>query len=550
MKLRDYQREALDALYAYWRNDGGNGLIVLPTGSGKSLVIAAICQEILADYKTLRIGIVSHVKELLAQNYKELLGHWPGAPVGIHSAGIGKRDRHNQIMVMGIQSVWNKVDHVGAFDLILIDEVHLVSKNANTMYGKFLARLREKTSDMRMVGLSATPFRLDSGRLDRGPDKLFDKIVYEANVRDLIEQKYLCNLMSKATATILDTSGVGVRGGEFIPGELEDAIDKDWITKSAAKEIVAFGANRKSWAVFCSGVRHAEHMRDAIRALGIRCESVTGETPKGDRDAWIQQFKNGVIQCVTSVGILGTGFNHPGIDLIGLCRPTKSAGLFLQQVGRGLRNARGKRNCLVLDFAGLTKEHGPIDLITVTRVGKDKKKGEALAKECPQCASLIPLGCQTCPDCGYEFPRDETPTHAATADVTRPILSQAKPELVVVTGVRYYKHMKEDSRPSLRVEYDCGVFLIYKEWITIEHTGPAWERARQWWQIASNGTPMPRTVDEALTRKNELTAPSHIQVRPDGKYFRVCGRRFHTVISRRTVSSTHPGHKLGEVDPF
>jgi DNA repair protein RadD len=145
---------------------------VLPTGA-KSLVLAALCQELLRDYPALRIGIVTHVRELIAQNYQELMRLWPQAPAGIYSAGIGRRDARAKIVFMGIQSVHNKTDVLGDFDVLLVDECHLIPRNADTSYGRFIARLQDRVPDMRVVGLTATPYRLDSGRLDRGKDRLF-----------------------------------------------------------------------------------------------------------------------------------------------------------------------------------------------------------------------------------------------------------------------------------------------------------------------------------------------------------------------------------------
>jgi DNA repair protein RadD len=328
LTLRPYQRAALDALYAYWRGEAKNALIVLPTGAGKSLVLAELCRELLASYPTLRIGIVTHVKELIQQNYLELVRLWPQAPAGIYSAGIGRRDARAQILFCGIQSVWNKSQQLGAFDLLLIDEAHLIGRSASSMYGKFFDAQHALTPDMKIVGLTATAFRLDSGRLDQGKDRLFDKIVYDAAVTDLIEQCYLSPLVSKATVQQLNTEGVAKRGGEFVPGQLEIAVNKDWITRAAAEEMVRYGADRKKWLAFCVGVKHAEDVRDALRALNISAETVTGETPSGERDRLIREFKAGSIRCLTSVGVLGTGFNVPSVDLIALLRPTESAGLF------------------------------------------------------------------------------------------------------------------------------------------------------------------------------------------------------------------------------
>jgi DNA repair protein RadD len=525
LTLRPYQRAALDALYAYWRGDAKNALIVLPTGAGKSLVLAELCRELLKDWPTLRIGIVTHVKELIGQNYQELIKIWPQAPAGIYSAGIGRRDARAQILFCGIQSVWNKSQQVGAFDLLLIDEAHLIGRSASSMYGKFFEAQRNLTGDMKIVGLTATAFRLDSGRLDQGKDRLFDRIVYDAAVTDLIEQGYLSPLISKATVQQLSTDGVAKRGGEFVPGQLEIAVNKDWITRAAAEEMVRYGADRKKWLAFCVGVKHAGDVRDALRALNVSSETVTGETPKGERDRLIREFKAGSIRCLTSVGVLGTGFNVPSVDLIALLRPTESAGLFCQQVGRGLRKAEGKTDCLVLDFAGLTKRHGPIDQITIESGSKAKDDKDApLAKECPQCFTLVALAARRCPTCGHEWPERLEPKHDAVADATTSIISKGAAVWVDVDQVRYYWHEKPGSQPSIRVEYSCG-FTIHREWVCLSHQGFARQKAEQWW-LRCGERPLPASSADGFKRIGELKAPAQIQVRPSGKYFEVCGRRF------------------------
>ena len=528
LDLRPYQREAIDALYSYWSSGGGNGLIVLPTGAGKSLVLAALCQELLQNYQALRIGVVTHVKELIAQNYQELLRLWPSAPAGIYSAGIGRRDTRAQILFCGIQSVWNKVQLLGGFDLLLVDECHLIPRSADTSYGKFISRLKDETPDMRVTGLTATPFRLDSGRLDAGKDRLFDGIVYEANVADLIEAGYLSPLVSKATIQQLDTTGVAKRGGEFVAGALEIAVDKDWITRAAVAEMAQFGADRRAWLAFCAGVRHATNVRDAIRAAGFTCETVTGETPKADRDRIIRQFRDGHIRCLTSVGVLGTGFNVPHVDMIALLRPTQSAGLYVQQVGRALRRAPGKENALILDFAGLVKKHGPIDTVTVSSAAASKESDgekEVRAKECPNCASLVALAARQCPQCSYLWPaREEPPKHEATADASTAILSRGQPTWIDVDGARYYLHRKEGSPDSVRAEYQCG-FTVHKEWLCFSHQGYARQKAESWWLRAA-GTALPRSTEEALSRIAECRAPAAISIRPSGRYFEIVGRRW------------------------
>lgn len=521
MKLRYYQRDAIDALYSYWKDGGENGIIALPTAAGKSLVIAQLCKELLADYPALRIGIVTHVKELIKQNYTELVSLWPDAPAGIYSAGLARRDASKQILLCGIQSVWNK--DIGAFDLVLIDEAHLVPENSSTTYRRFIDRLQDATPDMKVVGLTATAFRMKSGSLTSGDDKIFDSIVYEIGVRELINKGFLSNLTSKATETHIDVSNVGTRGGDFIPGQLEIAADQEWITKAAVKEIAEAGADRKGWIVFCAGVSHAINVRNEIRNCGFTCETVSAETSRGERDRIIDGFRAQRIRCLTNVGIIGTGFNAPHVDLIAGLRPTQSAGLFVQHIGRGFRLFPGKADCKVLDFAQNTERHGPVDLITADSVRKKGKgDGQPLVKTCPNCREQVAISCMECPACGHIWERTAVVKHFATA-TKLPILS-LPPRWLAVDGVKFYHHEKAGGKPSVKIRYTCGI-SHYNEWVTIEHTGYAGAKAQGWWLKHGGKVPVPRTVTEFLRRIDELKLPTEIQVRQEGPWFRVVAEK-------------------------
>ncbi len=161
----------------------------------------------------------------------------------------------------------------------MVDEAHLIPRSAETRYGRFLAGLAALTPAMRVVGFTATPYRLDSGRLDEGPGRLFSGIAYEADTGDLIRRGYLAPLVSKATLTQLDVTGVGRRGGDYIPSELEAAVNRDWITRAAVSELAEYGSGRRSWLAFCAGLAHAAAVRDAVREEGYSCETVDGGTP-------------------------------------------------------------------------------------------------------------------------------------------------------------------------------------------------------------------------------------------------------------------------------
>ena len=221
---------------------------------------------------------------------------------------------------------------------------------------------------MRIAGFSATPFRLDSGRLDEGEGKIFDDVVFDYDIGRGIRDGWLSPLTSKATRTEINVNDVGRRGGEFIAGELERAADDNAVIAAACDEIVARGVDRRSWLVFCCGVAaRASRRRGAPCMRGIACRVVTGETPLPEREDSIAMFKAGTVRCLVNVNVLTTGFDAPRVDLLAMLRPTLSTGLYVQMVGRGTRKADGKVNCLILDFAGNCRRHGPVDRVDIKR---------------------------------------------------------------------------------------------------------------------------------------------------------------------------------------
>ncbi len=526
LKLRPYQQSAIAAIYSYFEDKNGNPLVVIPTAGGKSLVMASFIDGVLKAWPDQRILIVTHVRELIAQNHAEMLGLWPEAPTGIYSAGLGRRDVEARILFAGIQSIHRRPAEIGHCDLILIDEAHLIPGKENTMYRRFLDKMQRMNPKVKVIGLTATPYRLDSGMLHEGDNALFSDIAYEVSVRDLIEDGYLSPLVSKQPDTKLDVTGVGSRGGEFIASDLQKAVDKDVITSAAVEEIIAYGKDRKSWLAFCSGVSHATHVAEEFRRRGISCATIFGDTPKDERDRIIADFKAGKIRALASMGVLTTGFNAPAVDLIAMLRPTKSAGLYVQMAGRGTRLAPGKQDCLVLDFAGNVKRHGPIDLVKPKRPGSGD--GEAPVKVCPDCDSIVAAAALECPDCGFIFPARQVKV-APTAS-TLAVLSSAKsrrPEWLQVNDVTYHRHDKQGGRPSLKVTYQCGL-ARHTEWICLEHTGYPRSKAEMWWRERAPGIPVPRSVDAALALTNRLRRPSHISVRPSGNYTEITNARFDT----------------------
>ena len=515
--LRPYQQEAVDAI---WSNLDKHCVVSLPTGSGKSPIIAELVRMFLT-YPGTHILILTHKRELIRQNMEHLDEHLPlGVDTGVYCAGLRSKELR-QVTLASIQSLAN-AETLPPFEIILVDEAHLIPKSATGQYRKLFERLPEA----RIIGLTATPFRMNGGMLHEGKEKLFDALVYEAKTGDLIDQGYLSPIRSRATAEQANLSGVHTRGGEFIEDEMIAAMDQEKVNNAAVQDVLTHASDRKSILVFCAGIEHARHIESAFRIAGqTSIATVTEETTMFERDDATTRFKAKTLRILINVGVYTTGFNAPGVDCIVLLRATKSPGLYVQIVGRGLRKAEGKTNALLLDYGGNIERHGPIDMITAKSV---KGGGVAPVKTCPECGTICFAGFAACPECGFIFPKNEDAKlkHGVQASDLDPV----KPTVITeyeVNSVAYRKHIPKEltKTPSLRVLYQISMWQNISEWVCIEHTGYAKSKASAW--FARRGVcPMPKTIDEALNIAYELPQPSHITVKRAGKYDEIIGYKW------------------------
>ena len=524
-----------------------DGNFVVHHNTGKSLVLAQIAKDSVEKWNG-RVLILAHVKELLEQNADKIRKLCPELKIGIYSAGLRSRDTTEQVIVAGIQSVYNKACELDAFDLVIVDEAHQISSEGDGMYRTFLADMKVINPHVRVIGLTATPFRLKGGLICK-PENILNEICYEAGLKEMIQQGYLSPLISRAGRAEANLANLHIRGGEFISDEVAAAMDNDALVTSACREIVELTRDRKSVLIFTASVDHCKHVAEKIQAFsGKECAIVTGDTSPAERAEIIARFKGEFIPAdlfgtpkpplkfLTNVNVLTCGFDAPNTDCVVMLRPTNSPGLLIQCAGRGTRLSpeTGKSNCLFLDYGGNILRHGPLDMIKVKEPGSGKG-GDAPAKKCPQCLALIHAGYTACPECGYVFPpKENNDKMTQTASSAGVISGQVDYTDYEVLDVYYCVHEKRGADPdapkTMRVDYQVGFNEFKSEWVCPEHTGYARGKFEKWWhERAALGCPMPRSAREAVLLANEglLAAPESITVKT------IAGERFERVTGFR-----------------
>ncbi len=532
IELRPYQIDGLNALWNYFQSGNvGNPLLCWPTGTGKSIAPAIFIREVLRLWPNQRFMLLTHVAELLKQNSSILKQVWEEAPLGLHSAGLKKRDTAQPIIYAGIQSAVRKGAPIfGWRDIVFIDEAHLISNDESSIYLNFLATMKLINPALKVIGMTATPYRMGSGMLtDQG--SVFTDICHDLtsmeNFNKLIADGYLSSLIPLRTRTELDVSDVGIQNGEFVKTQLQGAVDKQHITFKALQELCHAGQNRKSWLIFASGIEHAEHIAEQLGAFGIDCAPVHSKRPAEYNDAAIKAFKHNQLRAIVNYGKLTTGFDHPEIDLIGMIRPTLSVPLWVQMLGRGTRPAEGKENCLVLDFARNTPRLGPINDPVIPKMRKGEA-GEMPVKICEACGAYNHTKVRFCANCGNEFSfQIKLVSKAGSEELIKAASSEPVPivEQFNVLGSHYEKHPgKFEKPPTLKVTYYTSG-LPFKEFVCLEHNGMAGKVARDWWRKRHKTEP-PSTIDEALKFVSELRCPRFIRVHVNKKYPEILGVEF------------------------
>lgn len=460
LNLRDYQINASISI-GYGIKMGEDSLAVLPTGAGKTAVIADICRSVTQGFVTTKTGgkrvlVLSHVKEIVQQTYDFLDKFmWQNFKSGVYSAGLKRRDKGEefQVLVAGIQSVYNKTKIIGKFDVIIIDEVHLLPPKGEGRYRTLVKEQRDINPYCTVVGLTATPYRMGGGYI-YGENRLFKKICYEIKVSDLIKKGWLTRVTNKLGATKQDFDSIPLKNGEFDAKEVETRCYLQY--HEVVEDFLERTKDRKAVLVFAPSVNNSILMGVELREKGCSWKSIYGDTPQQERDKTIQEFKEGKIKYLLNVGVLTTGFDAPNVDCIVLARPTASPGLYVQMVGRGLRLCEGKENCLILDYGGNIGRHGPIDDIYMRKRGKrvNFKKDRPKLKLCRHCQTYNSIFAKVCSECGNDFGPDRS--KLTIPELKKAILFNEKPFNVAVQKVQFKRHISQKGNECLKVVYFCG----------------------------------------------------------------------------------------------
>lgn len=524
INLRDYQTEAYEALCRDLRA-GIPGVAVLPTGSGKSLILAAVTNRAIDFNK--RTLILAPSAELVEQDLAALIKLRPDAPATTACAMLGPVDVSGQAVFATPHSIYQRA--LGFFDFVLIDEAHRLGPDDSSMLSQILRTLRETNPALRLVGVTATPFRGDGGRLTDGPH--FEVISYQAEYLDLVRKGYLAKLVgpSEALRSQFDLSGVTISKGDFDTGQMAARFDAADTNAAVATEIARLGNGRKSIIVFCITTSHAAEMAAALNAVGIDAAYVTGDTSTDERRRILNEFKAGAIRALCGVDIFSTGFDAPNVDLIALCRPTQSPVTFVQQLGRGTRIAPGKDNCLVLDFAGNFRRLGPFDDPQMPDRREDDSR--AKSKQCFSCDAVVSIGARACHYCGATLIASDPAPRAINIDIRPDFYSPLtrialQPETVGVVAVRSMEvslHQKTDAADSVRLRFRFAAGGFVDEWL------PCWNHwphiaalARQKWLSRWPNLTIPSTAAQAVALLQANLArctPAAIEVSATGGKF-------------------------------
>lgn len=505
MQLRDYQQEASDFVFQSLRA-GNHPCVQLPTGTGKSLVVADIVNRI--RQKEGIVWVLTHVKELVQQNHRTLERFAGLSNTGIICAGLNQTTEGEQVTFATIQSIHKRAikGQLRPPHAIIIDEAHRIPPGKD---GKWYNEVLHAYPDARRIGMTATPWRMDGGMIYGSQEGLwFNDLAYQKTVLEMVEAGYLAPLVGVHTEVQLDLAGVQKNAGDYVMKQVSEKQTHPWLM-AVVDATMKLAEKRKHIAVYCPTVEAAHNTAATFEAKGWSAGVVVGQTD--DRHEVIDEWKCGNTRVLCSVDVLTTGFDHPPLDCIVCLRPTESSSLWVQILGRGTRIHEDKSNCLVLDFVGNLARLGGIGMMEDFYEEKD---GEAVAVKKATGAKK-------------EKKEKPKPNYLGALD---PMSGSAKAVQVATTDVSYVviPSKSQQGKSILMVSYEAvteeGYPITASLFVCPEYSGYARHQAEQFFE--RRGGTCPRSADTARYACYGLPVPRFLTVQRNGRYINVVKEHF------------------------
>lgn len=540
-ELRPYQQDALNSILEDVR-ESQCVLLQAGCGAGKTIITAALIKHCMEKYK-MRIGFLAHREQLIRQTKDKLLKVWPEGEqaIGIACSSVSSEVELERPVIIGSpQTLARRLDEMPPLQMLIVDECHrLPPANVQSQYGNLITKLKDRYPQLRLVGVTATPYRLGHGYIygdqcKAGEENWFDDLSYQISIQQLIGDGYLTPYKAYAADTP-DLTGVRKSGGEFVLGDLGETMSSALHLESAVKAIEDYASDREHIVVFAVTIEHAEALKEAFLDAGHSCVSVHSKMPHDIRMANLEAFDKGKVRVICNVGILTEGWDSTGVDCMVMCRPTMSPSLYVQMVGRGLRTHEGKEDCLILDLSGNWLRHGDPNepIVTWSRPstkGEKVEPSEPQGVECPKCKCLVTSRTIVCPECGEELKevRNERLELHEVETVVKPVNPFGLREAHVCSSLFEPYTSRRGNRMLRLVLYCLGEGetipkTVYDYW-DLEGQGSDFgmRTAREKWRDMSiTHADPPDTINEAMGRLNELQVPNTVWLELQGKYLNV-----------------------------
>lgn len=546
LNLRKYQEQAITTIQTDLLEED-NALLQAATGAGKTVIFSHLIERYHTKFKFFRTLILTRQKELVEQSFDKIKAVYPE---GVENIGIccssvsAKKQVKKPILIATPQSYSKLVQFCDPFNLIIIDEVHtLAPKNKTSQYKDIIDINRSKRPTARLLGFTATPYRLNHGYIFGNACKdesanWFDRLNYSISMDELQEQGYLCPIRYKASPSARkDLSSVKRTAGDYNEGDLSKVMIRH--IGSVLDSIEKHAQEREHIIIFCVTIEHAKRVSELLNSAGIDCDTVHSKMPKKERNRILEQFKSGRLRACCNVGVLTTGFDYPEIDCIVLARPTLSASLFVQMVGRGARIAEEKDDCIVLDLSDNYARHGhPAKPHVPTykerwrfkSVEELEEKEEAFGggKVCPSCNEIVTGTAEACSECGHFFAKVIKKVELVDIELKKEKQKTAKWFQVDSVKVELYTSSKKNEMirvlfyESEPMQSIFGITVeqhFHAEYLNFSNEFLSYRAANKWKLLTGRFKKFQNNMQAFESRSDLSNFKGWIKLRQKGKYF-------------------------------